>query len=86
MINAKQNKIENEPEIALYSGKDGLDLYTKVLFQIKRLENKPEIVVFELDPRNINTAKNMLKSIGYRTHIWQDKNRLERVLTGSILS
>jgi release factor glutamine methyltransferase len=79
---AKEYKVEHEPVIALYSGNDGLELFNKVLNQIKTMANKPINVVFELDPRNIKQAKLNLNKLNYQTEIWLDQNGMERVLVG----
>ena len=82
---AKEFKVFFEPEVSLYSGVDGLDLFRRVLTQIQDIELKPEITVWELDPRNILEAESLLQKIGYQTLIWQDKNGLNRVLIGCCL-
>ena len=82
---AKEFKVFFEPEVSLYSGVDGLDLFRRVLTQIQDIELKPEITVWELDPRNILEAELLLQNIGYQTLIWQDKNGLNRVLIGYCL-
>jgi methylase of polypeptide subunit release factors len=86
IFKAKEYKVEYEPAIALYSGNDGLELFNKVLGQIKARGNKPSNVVFELDPRNIQLAQKNLDKLNYKTEIWLDQNGLERVLVGKISS
>lgn len=79
---AREYKVEHEPAIALYSGKDGLQLFNKVLEQIEKIEKKPQNVVFELDPRNIRQAQLNIDKLNYKTKIWLDQNGLKRVLVG----
>ena len=81
---AKEHKVEYEPAIALYSGKDGLELFNSVLKQIKIMKNKPINILFELDPRNIKQAQVNLQKLDYQTEIWFDQNGLERVLVGVV--
>ncbi len=84
----KQNEhnVKYEPDLALYSGEDGLDLFKKVLCQLEDFETKPQQVVFELDPRNIQKAKNLLENLDYQTNIWSDSGGFERVLIGTLIS
>jgi release factor glutamine methyltransferase len=82
---AEELKIMYEPNLALYSGYNGLKLYTQVLAQIRSITNKPSITVWELDPRNIHEADEMLKKINYETTIWKDNNGIDRVLIGCLV-
>jgi release factor glutamine methyltransferase len=79
-----ENRVEHEPAIALYSGNDGLDLFRKVVAQIDQMIFRPEIAIWELDPRNIHEAKEYLEQIGYVANIWKDKNGQDRVLASVI--
>jgi release factor glutamine methyltransferase len=81
---SQENKVEYEPQLAIYSGEDGLDLFYKVLNQIEIIKNKPQIVLFELDPRNIQASTTELQKLNYTCEIWLDQNGLERVLFGVI--
>ena len=38
----------NEPNIALYAGKDGLDVYKKILKEVKYYMNDPCLIAFEI--------------------------------------
>ena len=86
--NATKNKIEYEPDIAIYSGLDGLDLFKQLIKQIYNWNKKHQIkeIYLELDPRNIKTAKEIAKETlpNYNWQIWLDQNKLERVLIGII--
>jgi release factor glutamine methyltransferase len=73
-----------EPQIALYSGIDGLDCFNQVIQQLHQLQNKPTQAYFELDPRNIQKAEQKLQKLGYKTEIWKDFNSFERVLIGRL--
>jgi methylase of polypeptide subunit release factors len=83
---AKEYNVEFEPKLAIYSGEDGLDLFYKVLKQIKFIKNKPQVVLFELDPRNLSMAKAELEKLKYNCGIWHDQNGLERVLFGVVVA
>jgi release factor glutamine methyltransferase len=76
-------RVTHEPDLALYSGDDGLDLFRKILHQLEGFETKPQQVIFELDPRNIRTAKELLEKLDYKTNIWTDSGDFERVLIGN---
>jgi release factor glutamine methyltransferase len=85
LVNAKDYQVEYEPEIAIYSGEDGLDLFRIVLDQLKEMSELPIVVIFELDPRNIQEAKNLIETkfgTVYKNKIWNDGAGLERVLIG----
>lgn len=59
----EDNKIKYEPEIALFSGLDGLLLFQSLVSQIERQTQKPKYCFFELDPRNIHKAENISKKV-----------------------
>ena len=49
-------EVRAEPTRALFAGKDGLELYRKLLAQAYELLEQGCVMVLELDPRNIQTA------------------------------
>ncbi|NJS41241.1 HemK family protein methyltransferase [Candidatus Gracilibacteria bacterium] len=65
------NKVSYEPDIALYSGKDGLDIFSVLVLQISQLK-LPSVLMFELDPNNINKAYKMISDLGYNIRIIND--------------
>lgn len=71
--------IKFEPQEAIFSGEDGLDLATKLLTQIHNLAHQPNIIVLELDPRNIEKAQKLLPD-HYSSEISLDHNNHKRVL------
>ncbi len=79
-----KTSVQFEPDQALYSGQFGLDIFQQIINQIKLLNTKPRIAVFELDPRNIRIAHQLLQRIYPATTIWKDGKNLERVLVGYI--
>lgn len=77
-----ENNIEHEPDIAIFGGgKSGLDVYKKILTQLKTLY-PPKLLIFELDPRNILLATKILKKELQPTtiHHWSDVNGWHRTL------
>ena len=74
------NNIQFEPSIAIFSGEDGLTCYRDLIQEISTLSNPPTECYFELDPRNIQIAKNMIQKLGYISHILNDENNQERFL------
>jgi release factor glutamine methyltransferase len=85
--NNVENKVKYEPEKAIYSGKNGLYLFDKLFVQLFSQYNyfkKPFYaqVWFELDPRNIEEARESLKKIYPITRIIHDSNGRKRVLAG----
>jgi release factor glutamine methyltransferase len=90
----QQNLSENlpnlsfEPELALFSGEDGLDLFKSLLSQIEEkfteFEIDFDILIFELDPRNIFIAKEYFLSLNlskkYNVSILNDFLSRSRVL------
>ncbi len=69
-----------EPDTALYSGSDGLDLFRILITQISQLDQKPFRLFFELDPRNISLASDLVEEIGYHTSIASDSGGFDRFL------
>ncbi|MBC7472028.1 MAG: peptide chain release factor N(5)-glutamine methyltransferase [candidate division SR1 bacterium] len=82
---AKKYNVFYEPSLALYSGKDGLDCFRELINQIKVYKNKPKQCFFELDPRNIHQAKQIIETIGYNCKIIKDENDFDRFLIGEII-
>jgi release factor glutamine methyltransferase len=81
--------LANEPEIALFSGLDGLNLFQRCIQQISDLDLKFDILCFELDPRNIFQAQEMAAKIpyfqAYKCNILKDFMGHSRMLQFDIL-
>ncbi len=75
----QQNNLEFEPYRAIFSRDNGLGLFKKIYNYLKKLP-LPKMVIFELDPRNIHTAKKILHKYFKQIEIWQDFNQFDRVL------
>lgn len=76
---AVEHKVQFEPEIALYSGKDGLDSFRKLVNQLSSAP-LPSYCFFELDPSNIYQAGHIITKLGYNIQIDKDNNNLDRYL------
>jgi release factor glutamine methyltransferase len=76
-----QNNTTFEPDLALYSGVDGLDLFRELIDQLKEF-SLPRCCFFELDDRNIRDAEKILKKLYKHTKIRKDVNGLDRFLIG----
>lgn len=52
---------DNEPHIALYGGEDGLDIYRKIINNIKNHLNSKFLISFEIGMSQKNDIENLLK-------------------------
>ncbi len=75
------NNVSWEPDIALYSGIDGLDLFKKMIYQLSQLK-LPDYIYLELDPGNVDQAADILTNAGYETSIRIDIYGKNRFLVG----
>jgi methylase of polypeptide subunit release factors len=57
--------LDYEPEIALFSGQKGLDLFLKTIEQIIDFNLYFDLLYFELDPRNVYQAQELLLKYDY---------------------
>ena len=85
----KQKEIEYrtkfEPDLAIYSGRDGLDLFRKLVQQLSELPLLPTKMFFELDPRNVETGARLLETrLSLSTEIITDSEGRARFLVASI--
>ncbi|MCX6778734.1 MAG: peptide chain release factor N(5)-glutamine methyltransferase [Candidatus Magasanikbacteria bacterium] len=77
----KEKTIQKEPRLALYGGKDGLELYQKLLQQIQNLKLTPATIFLEIDPSQKQKILTLIKKIlpNAKAEIKKDlakKNRL----------
>ena len=71
----------HEPDLAIYSGADGLDLFRRLVTQLQEVAHPPRRIFFELDPRNIHTAQELLRESGdWSPKILQDLAGRDRFL------
>jgi release factor glutamine methyltransferase len=71
-----EKSVQFEPKKAIYSGKDGLFHFKKIIKQLNK-KGWPSIAFFELDPRNIRTAQQL---IPFKSEIMLDQYNRQRVL------
>lgn len=73
---------DNEPHIALYAGKDGLDCYKKIMHDIKRHLNNNYIIAFEIGryqaPSIISMANYFLSK--HNIEVKQDLQERDRMI------
>lgn len=79
-------EVQHEPRNALDGGKDGFDLYRKLLDQIARLKVKPELIVLEIDHTQGTLAQKEIKNRfpNSRVKIGKDMSGLDRYITLSL--
>jgi release factor glutamine methyltransferase len=56
----------NEPRIAIFGGKDGLDLYKRLFKQLETLENEPKFILTESMPPQHKELAEIAKATGFR--------------------
>lgn len=59
-------EITNEPQLALFSGKDGLDLYRQFWGQVNSLRLKPRLIITESLKSQHNTLIQLASDTGYK--------------------
>lgn len=57
--------LRHEPDIALFSGQNGLNLFKKLIDQIEDLNLHFDTILLELDPRNIFEASDFVRNVEY---------------------
>lgn len=77
----KNESIKYEPREALYSSKDGLSHYKKLLYQIKELKFSPKYIFLEIDPDQVEILTNFTKQIFSKPiiEIKKDLNGFDRI-------
>jgi release factor glutamine methyltransferase len=73
------DSVKHEPKDAIYSGIDGLTFFNKLITMLTT--NLPNQIYLELDPSNINQAKNTLNKY-FDTKIIEDTENFPRFLIG----
>lgn len=64
----------NEPSIALYASKNGLDNYIRILSKIKKNLNKHYLIAFEIGATQGNELKNIARRKFLFSKIWIEKD------------
>ena len=75
-----------EPKKALYSGKDGLDLYRELFLEIKNLKYKPEYILLEIGNKQTEKIIKIINNnnLKYKIKIKPDLAGLNRVLIAKL--
>ena len=69
---------ENEPHLALYGGKDGLDCYRKILAQINPHMKDKCLIAFEIGYKQAQELKDLIKKYLPKATIKVKKDLSER--------
>lgn len=77
-LSLKTYKKTSEPKIALYGGKDGLQLYRELFKQIKKIKTNIRAVIIEIDPSQSKKASKLLPL--FETSVYKDLTRHKRVV------
>lgn len=71
-------EVRHDPEVALYSGSDGLDLARALVAQAAAFLAPTGTLLLELDPRNVRQMAQEMR--GWHTEVWPDLTGRERFL------
>jgi len=78
----KNNLIKFEPKIALYAGKNGLEIIQKLIKQIGKIKNKPKYILLEFESKQkkelIKLAKKYLSE--YKIKIFKNLMNKSRII------
>ena len=73
--------IKYDPEIALFSGRDGLDAYKKIIPNLAKFLNPDGFVVLEIGASQSNQVKNMMNVVGFiETQVVKDLSGRDRLV------
>ncbi|OGH59818.1 MAG: protein-(glutamine-N5) methyltransferase, release factor-specific [Candidatus Magasanikbacteria bacterium RIFCSPHIGHO2_01_FULL_33_34] len=83
-----EKSIQYEPKSALVAKNNGLDLYEKLLHQIKTFSNKTITAFFEIDPSQSKNITNLIKKIFTKSkiEIKKDLSNYDRVIIIKIVN
>lgn len=77
-----QKEVRQEPEIALFGGRDGLDYYRRIFSLWKdRLEDKGAFLT-EVGDNQAESVKSLMEEEGFACEIYADYNKIPRVVMG----
>ncbi len=57
-----------EPKMAIFAGKDGLNIYRKLISQLKLIERKPKYILVECLDSQIDSLENLFKTVSYQLY------------------
>ena len=73
--------IKYDPEIALFSGRDGLDAYKKIIPNLAQFLNPDGFVVLEIGASQSKQVKNMMNVVGFiETQVVKDLSGKDRLV------
>ena len=73
--------IKYDPEIALFSGRDGLDAYKKIIPNLAKFLNPDGFIVLEIGASQSNQVKNMMNVVGFiETQVVKDLSGKDRLV------
>jgi release factor glutamine methyltransferase len=81
-IGETHSSVKYEPDEAIYSGVDGLEVFKMVVSILADMKHQPSFVAFELDPRNIHQAQELLQELNFSCTMSNDSEDFERFLVG----
>jgi release factor glutamine methyltransferase len=81
-VGTYDDSVKYEPEEAIYSGVDGLEVFKMVVSILANMKHQPSFVAFELDPRNIHQAQELLQELKFSCTMSNDSEGFERFLVG----
>ena len=80
-----QPEVKHEPEIALFSGKTGLEYYEKIINDAPKFLNKNGYLMFELGINESDFVINMMKKCFAEITIIKDFAGIDRVVYGKLV-
>ncbi|WP_407539939.1 peptide chain release factor N(5)-glutamine methyltransferase [Deinococcus radiomollis] len=75
-----QPEVNHDPDLALYSGPDGLDLARRLVTQVPTHLEAGGTLLLELDPRNVQVLAAEMTATGWTVRVHSDLNGRERFL------
>jgi release factor glutamine methyltransferase len=78
-----QPEVRHDPELALYSGPDGLELARRLVAQVPPHLEVGGILLLELDPRNVQVLAAEMTAVGWTVRVSPDLSGRERFLRAS---
>lgn len=68
MGEVQESVLEHEPAVALFGGREGLEVISRFLEQAKKRRNKNGTIYMEFDPRQSQRIKQILDGFGYKRY------------------
>lgn len=73
-------EVLREPEVALFSGEEGLDLSRELIVDGAQYLNPCGYLILEINPESLGALLKLAKLNGYSTQVWKDYSGYDRVL------